>query len=71
MKMKSIKIMVLFFTVLLSLTSCEAKIANAKIETVKVYGNCEMCKKRIEKAGYQKGISTVNWNADTKMATVT
>ena len=39
--------------------------------TIKVAGNCGMCKKTIEKAANIKGIVIVDWNKDTKMATLT
>jgi copper chaperone CopZ len=42
-----------------------------KVETVKVSGNCGMCKKTIEKAGNIKDIALVVWNKETKIATVT
>lgn len=58
-------------TVLLSFTSCNAQIKNATTETVKIYGNCGMCEKTIEKAGNLKDIVKVDWNVDTKMATIT
>lgn len=57
-------------TALLSHTIGFAQIKNAKTETVKVYGNCDMCKTNIEKAGNLKNISSVVWNEDTKMATL-
>ena len=63
--------MLVAITVLLSFTSCEAQIKNAKTETVKIYGNCGMCEKAIEKAGNLKKIAKVDWNVDTKMATIT
>jgi hypothetical protein len=40
-------------------------------ETVHVSGNCNMCKKTIEKVGFEKKVSEVNWNKDTKEATLT
>lgn len=58
-------------TVLLSFTACNAQIKNSVTETVKVYGNCEMCKAKIEKAGSLKKIAKVDWNEETKMATLT
>ena len=58
-------------TVLLSATACNAQIKNAKTESVKIYGNCEMCKTTIEKAGNLKKTAEVDWNKDTKMATIT
>jgi copper chaperone CopZ len=58
-------------TVLLSFTSCNAQIKNATTETVKIYGNCGMCEKTIEKAGNLKDIVKIDWNVDTKLATIT
>ena len=58
-------------SVLLSFTACNAQIKNAKTETVHIYGNCDMCKSTIEKAGNLKKIAKVTWNKDTKMATLT
>ena len=69
--MKLISKILVAITVLLSFTSCNAQIKNAKTETVKVYGNCDMCEKTIEKAGNLKKIAKVDWNVDTKMATLT
>lgn len=38
----------------------------------KVYGNCEMCRERIEKAAKTvKGVLKANWNVETKMMEVT
>ena len=56
---------------LLTSTSLFAQINNAKTETVKVYGNCGMCKAKIEKAANQKNISKAEWNEETGMATIT
>ncbi len=69
--MKLISKILVAITVLLSFTSCNAQIKNAKTETVKIYGNCGMCEKAIEKAGNLKKIAKVDWNVDTKMATIT
>lgn len=56
---------------LLSIVVANAQIKNAKTETIKVYGNCEMCQTKIEKAGNLKKTAKVDWNSDTKMATIT
>lgn len=56
---------------LLAASYTNAQIKNAKTETVKVYGNCSMCETTIEKAAAKKKVSVVNWNQDTKMATIT
>ncbi len=71
--MKSIKKMLLMFTVIIAttITVSSAQIPNSKTETFKVYGNCDMCKAAIEKAGKTKAVSKVDWNKDTKMATIT
>lgn len=69
--MKSISKILIAITMLLSFTACNAQIKNAKTENVKVYGNCDMCKSTIEKAGNVKNTVEVNWNKDTKMANIT
>ncbi len=56
---------------LFSFSSCNAQIKNAKTESVKIYGNCEMCKKTIETVGNIKKVANVDWNKDSKMATLT
>ncbi len=48
-----------------------AAIKNPKTETLKVYGNCDMCKNRIEEAANKKDLAKGDWNADTKMLTLT
>ncbi|MFV5698343.1 DUF3347 domain-containing protein [Flavobacterium sp. ZT3R17] len=69
--MNSIKKIVMAIIVLLSVTIVNAQIKNAKTETVKIYGNCGMCKTTIEKAGNLKKVAQVDWNKDTKMAILT
>lgn len=69
--MKSISKILMAITVLLSFTACNAQIKNAKTESVHIYGNCDMCKTTIEKAGNLKKIAKVDWNKDTKMAMLT
>ncbi len=54
----------------LSATAFNAQIKNEKTETVKIYGNCGMCKSTIEKAGNMKNQSNVDWDKETKMATI-
>ena len=42
-----------------------------KTQTIKVYGECGMCKKSIEKAAYTvEGVKSVRWNEDTKVLTL-
>ncbi len=68
--MKLISKILVAITALLSFTSCNAQIKNAKTETVKIYGNCNMCKKKIENAGNLKSIAKVTWDDKTQMATL-
>jgi len=44
--------------------------APAKTATLKVWGNCEMCKARIEKTVIAAGATTVEWNVKNKFLTV-
>jgi len=50
----------IFFTSL-----CTAQ-GTVKKETLKVWGNCGMCKKVIEKSARSAGATTASWNEDTK-----
>ena len=69
--MKSLKY---FFTIgiLAASFGLSAQVSNTKdtIITFKVFGNCEMCKERIEKAAKGKGIVKANWDIDTKILTL-
>lgn len=42
-----------------------------KTETFKVWGNCEQCKARIEKAAHLNGVITADWNVGSKILTLT
>ena len=44
---------------------------STKTETIKVSGNCDMCKARIEKAAKIEGVSKAEWNKDSKMLALT
>jgi copper chaperone CopZ len=68
--MKSISKILVAIIVLLSFTSCNAQTKNQKTETVKIYGNCGMCENTIEKAGNMKNQANVDWNKETKIATI-
>ena len=48
-----------------------AQTKNLKEEKIKVYGNCGMCKKNIEKASTEKGVSKTIWDKNTDIATIT
>ena len=68
--MKSINKILVAITLLLSVTFANAQSKNNVTETVKINGNCGMCKKTIETAANNK-IAKLNWDANTKTATVT
>ncbi|MBF04468.1 MAG: metal transporter [Flavobacterium sp.] len=62
------KIIMLLLVSLLALTSFsqEKKDKNKKVEFA-VNGNCEMCKKRIEKAAFSvKGVKSADWHIEHK-----
>jgi periplasmic mercuric ion binding protein len=43
----------------------------SKSETFKVYGECNMCKDRIEKTVKTEGATNASWDVKTKMLSVT
>lgn len=47
-----------------------AAFAQSKTDSVKVSGNCGMCKKRIEAAVKVDGVTAAEWSAKTKMLTL-
>jgi len=64
-KMKNIAMIFLFAIVGLTTQAQEKKNKNAKY-TIEVNGNCEQCKKRIEKAAYSvSGVKSANWNVES------
>lgn len=71
--MKTINILLAIVFAFLAFQSAEAQSGKeainnrTKTETIKVYGECGMCKKRIEKAASSvEGVQSVNWDEDTK-----
>jgi len=68
--MKSNSNIFLTIIVLLLFPLCNAQTKNQKTETVKIYGNCEICESTIEKAGNLKNQSIVDWNKETKFAII-
>ncbi|MDD2987277.1 DUF3347 domain-containing protein [Flavobacterium sp.] len=69
--MKSIQNILMLTVMLVSFNFCNAQIKNAQTENVKIYGNCGMCEKTIENAGTLKNTSSVDWNKETKIASIT
>lgn len=76
--MKTLKIfLTALFAIVLSIsvsaqTHDHSKMAEKKsaTETFKVWGNCEMCKDRIEKTIKTAGATSASWDQKTKMLTV-
>jgi copper chaperone CopZ len=69
-KMKSSTLLIAS-TLLLSFMACSTQIKNAATKNIVISGNCAMCESSIEKAGNVKGVSQIEWNQDTKIATMT
>jgi copper chaperone CopZ len=65
--MKTIKI---FSIIILCCYFTTASFAQKKTETMKVSGECGMCKSKIEKAAKSAGASYAVWDVDTKTLTV-
>jgi len=57
----------LFAVILISIFSFNTSFAQTeKKETIKVWGNCEMCKTTIEKSAKKAGAKTASWNEESK-----
>jgi periplasmic mercuric ion binding protein len=71
--MKEVKLM-LALVILLGIgtvaSAQEDKKTAQKTETFKVWGECDMCKSRIEKAAKAEGAITAVWDGKTDMLTV-
>jgi hypothetical protein len=66
------KTLSLFAAIIFSIFSINIATAQtAKTETIKVWGNCGMCKTTIEKAAKKAGAKTADWNEDSKELKVT
>jgi hypothetical protein len=64
------KNIIIIAVALFATTSSTAQIKHSKTETVKVWGNCGMCKTTIEKVANKKGIVNAVWSEKTKQATI-
>jgi copper chaperone CopZ len=65
---KTVLILITFLFTVLSV-NVFAKDATTKT-SFKVNGNCDMCKKRIEKAAKISGVKNAEWNEETHILTV-
>src|SRR5665647_1065354 len=52
-------------------TDATMDMAATKTETLKVSGNCDLCKTRIEKAAKLDGVSKADWNEKSQTLSVT
>jgi len=52
------------------LSSCAAQMKNKRTVSLRIDGDCPICEKRIAEAGNVQGEAQVNWDPDTKQATV-
>ena len=65
--MKNIFLGMILLFVTFSIQAQDLKNKNAKYD-IEVNGNCEMCKKRIEKAAFSvKGVKSADWHIDDHM----
>jgi copper chaperone CopZ len=69
--MKTVKIIIVAILAIVITSSVYSQSVTTKTETIKVSGNCDMCKARIEKAAKIDGVSKAEWNKDTKILAVT
>lgn len=58
--------LILAFSISFLLFSCGEKNHNIE-KTYHVYGNCEKCKARIEKAALSEGVTKADWSPDSKL----
>jgi len=63
-------VMLVSFSGTLSAQTTVKTSGQTKTETIKVSGNCGMCKDRIEKAAKDEGATSASWDSKTKMLTV-
>lgn len=68
MNMKTIKFFAVFFSLIFTYYFAAAQ---SVTDSVKVNGNCGMCKKTIEKNAVAAGATTATWNKKTKFLSVT
>jgi periplasmic mercuric ion binding protein len=66
-----VKIAIIAILTFVFTSNTNAQSVTTKTETLKVSGNCDMCKARIEKAAKIDGVSKAEWNKETKLLAVT
>jgi copper chaperone CopZ len=68
-KMRTLNIYAALFFSIFAINFSFAQ-TSVKKETIKVWGNCGICKKNIEKAAKVGGATTADWNKETKVLNV-
>lgn len=71
--MKTVKIVLSLLLVTLMSYNIPATAQEKSIpknETIKVLGNCDMCKSRIEKAARVDGVENATWDAKSRLLTI-
>lgn len=68
--MKSIQFILIAALTMVTVPLIAQQTPLSKTDTIKVYGNCGMCKNRIQKALKMDGIQTTDWNRETKLLVV-
>ena len=66
-----VKITIIAILAFVFTSNTNAQSAATKTETIKVSGNCDMCKARIEKAAKIDGVTKAEWSTKTKTLTAT
>ena len=71
--MKTLKIYAVLLFSIFAINSSFVQKTNVldRKENIKVWGNCETCKKNIEGAALSAGAGTANWNTSSKILAVT
>jgi periplasmic mercuric ion binding protein len=59
------------FGITISAQATTKTTSQQKTESFKVWGKCDMCKKRIEKAVKAEGATSANWDTKTQLLAVT
>jgi hypothetical protein len=70
--MKTYKLLMAVAAILLTVnfSFAQKNTSGTKKESIKVWGECGMCKKTIETAAKKAGATTASWNTETKILTV-
>lgn len=68
--MKTFKVIIILLAIVGSSKLIAQTNKAGNTETVKVWGNCEMCQAKIEKAAKKAGATTARWDVDSKILSV-